>query len=125
MKKQAKSHFPSCLIKTGHLPAQSRTDDIQKKDIWQNFRKQDHEKYKYDRKEICRGLRVMGNNTISYYCQDFRPWWPVKILSLNTCNTEWFLKMKSGSLRQGFSLKFRENEKRTPSLGDYINDHII
>ena len=56
MKKQAKSHFPSCLIKTGHLPAQSRTDDTQKKHIWQNFRKQDHEKYKYDRKEICRGL---------------------------------------------------------------------
>ena len=25
MKKQEKSHFPSCLIKTGHLPTQSGT----------------------------------------------------------------------------------------------------
>ena len=157
MKKQEKSHFPSCLIKTGHLPTQSGTaaaaallqscptlcdpsrrqrtrfprpwdspgkntgvgchfllqcmkvksesevaqscptlsdpmdcsppsssvhgifqarvlewgaiafsDDTQKKDIWQNFRKQDHEKYKYDSKEICRDLWVMGNNTLSY-----------------------------------------------------------
>ena len=123
MKKQEKSHFPSCLINTGCLPAQSQTDDTQKKDIWQNFRKQDHEKYKYDRKEICRGLWVMGNNTLSYQCQDLVDY--QNLIFKHFCNTECFLKMKSGSLRQGFSLKFRENEKRTPSLGDYINAHII
>ena len=31
MKKQEKSHFPSCLIKTGHLPAQSWTDNTQRR----------------------------------------------------------------------------------------------